>query len=183
MKRMTLGFIGLVLLTGVFIPSGAQEEETINASRLSGIRIGGTYIWSNDGPNGKEEAQVMINNEINSRYVTEFGWHFEKQFGVLDKGAAGVVSLLVLGGGFNQGKIIPSVTGLMGFRLKNGFEFGGGPNAILSRELSDRYTVKPGFAWATGYSARVGRLVLPLNAVAVQSASGLRLTILSGIIW
>ena len=79
--------------------------------------------------------------------------------------------------------MIPSASTLMGFRLKNGFEFGGGPNAILSMTRAGNFTVDPGFAWTTGYSVRVGKLVLPLNVIAVQCAAGVRATFLTGIIW
>jgi len=45
------------------------------------------------------------------------------------------------------------------------------------------YTVEPGFAWTTGYSVRVGKLVLPINVAVVQYAAGVRPTFLTGIIW
>jgi hypothetical protein len=210
MKLITLILVSAILLMGLAAPSAAADRvcpacAAVNVSKavyckscgkslerikdetrsrsLSGIRIGCTYIWSNHGPNGKEQDSVLVDNKIDPPFITQFGWQFERQFGIPAEGAAGVVSVVLLGGGFNQGKIIPSASALMGFRLKNGFEFGGGPNAILSMTEAGNYTVEPGFAWTTGYSVRVGKLVLPLNVAVVQYAAGVRPTFLTGIIW
>lgn len=44
----------------------------------------------------------------------------------------GVVELIPLIGGVEQGLFLPSLTFAVGLRTKNGFEFGAGPNISLA---------------------------------------------------
>ena len=159
------------------------KQESAKRSTLNGIRMGGTYVWSNHGPKGRAQRAVLTKEGIGRPFVTQFGWQFEKLFGNSEGRTAGVLSIVALAGGFNQGVIIPSLTGIMGVRLDNGLEFGGGPNVAGTKDTLGEFKAEPGFAWTVGYSFKVGKLVLPINGAVVQSPSGARFTLLSGFIW
>jgi hypothetical protein len=187
LKKLILLLLTLNLVSIQGRPLTAREINTANQGSklksMSGVRIGGTYILPNRGPNGKELQEVLDNAGMSSNFITQFGYQFEKRFGNQEGQATGVLALVLLGGGFNQGIVIPSLTGVVGFRLGNGFEFGGGPNVVMSKTGSGNLTIEPGFAWTVGYSPKVGRLRLPVSLATVQSESGLRLSTLVGIVW
>jgi hypothetical protein len=115
-------------------------------------------------------------------FISQFGWHFERMFTTGRSQNGAVTELLFLAGGMDQGTFIPSLSWLIGFRLANGFEVGGGPNLSLTKNTAGHLLLSPAFAWGTGYSFRVGKLVLPLNVALVQTRGSLRTTLLTGFV-
>jgi len=177
----------LLLISGnIFAQQPVTQSDDDKPRSLNGFRVGATYIFFNDGPNGIDEKDALKDQEIDTPLFAQIGWQFERQYASSSKGAMGVTELVVLLGGFNQGKIIPSISGLVGFRLENGFEFGGGPNISLSKKPDRKgggTRIAPGFVWASGFSTIVGNLYIPLNLAIVQTDSGIRLTILTGFVY
>lgn len=104
-------------------------------------------------------------------YITQVGWQFERQFFTRDGGTAMVTELVTLIGGLELNKPIPSVSWLVGFRTRDGIEFGIGPN------LSP---VGPALVLAAGVTVRMGIANVPFNVAVVPSRSGPRVTVMSG---
>jgi hypothetical protein len=126
---------------------------------LSGPRLGATF-----SPDGQARSQ--------------FGWHFEKQIEASHRGPWLVVETVLLAGGMEQRRLVPSGTLVFGVRLPNGFEFGLGPNVSINpRPL-------PGFSssvvLAAGRTFRINGVQLPLNVAYAFDKYGDRITVLTG---
>jgi hypothetical protein len=113
-----------------------------------------------------EERQLTVGPAI-----SQFGWQFEKQF---YNGAGGVTALnewVGLVGGLDQGVVIPSISWLVGFRTKEGAEFGLGPNVTPAGAS---------LVVSAGVTFRAGVLNVPVNFAVVPSQAGTRVTVLTG---
>jgi hypothetical protein len=124
--------------------------------RYGGPRIGLTYL-------GAGEANDRMNDvfdRIVNPFVTQFGWQFETRFFTLENGSSGLVELIPMIGGLEQGLFIPSITGIVGFRTNKGYELGLGP--ILSLGGA-------GVLLAAGTSFKAGKVVFPVNLAFVPS--------------
>ena len=74
-------------------------------------------------------------------------------------------------GGLEQGKFLPSLSGLLGIRGAKGFEFGVGPNVTpLGASL----------VLALGTSIKSNGVNFPINVAVVPSADGWRMSLLVG---
>ena len=82
-----------------------------------------------------------------------------------------MTEVVFLVGGLEQNQFLPSVTGLIGFRTPEGFEFGLGPNVT---------PISASIAFAAGMTFQTGTLNVPLNVAVVPSNAGVRLSVLSG---
>ncbi|MEJ7659823.1 MAG: hypothetical protein WKG07_09440 [Hymenobacter sp.] len=74
---------------------------------------------------GRTSAAVLTDGVLNrareqvkdlNRFLTQFGWQFESRLFQLPNGVSGLVELVPLVGGLEQGHFIPSVSGLLGLR-------------------------------------------------------------------
>ena len=117
------------------------------------------------------------------QFITQFGWQFEHQFLTGNTRNGAVSELIFMAGGMDQGAFIPSASWLIGFRLDNGFEFGGGPNISITKNIGGELKLSPAFAWGTGYSCKVGKIYFPLNVALLQTRGSLRTTVLTGFIF
>jgi hypothetical protein len=162
MKKKTIILTAVLLVLSVEAFSLELElEEKVQPLKLSGFRIGATYIL---GETGKLELQNAVNDSQVVPVISQFGWQFEWQYPSGVGGMAAVVEVVPLIGGLNLGTIIPSVTTVIGLRSGSGYELGGGPMVSLGR-IDDRPAFASGFVVAAGKSISFGKLYVPFNFV------------------
>ena len=132
---------------------------------LSGPRFGFTQL-------PPETIEKLKDRDITLRSpISQFGWQFERQFYAKENGVAAISEWVVLVGGLDQGVPIPSVSWLVGFRTKEGAEFGIGPNITPAGA---------GLAIAAGVTFRAGPFNVPVNFAVVPSRYGSRFSVLTG---
>ena len=157
----------IFLLTSISYSLFGQYDSTsiiIPPVVLRGPRIGITYLDAD-----KINESELI--ELNSNFITQFGWQFETDYFALDNGTAGVIEGVLLIGGLEQNKFLPSVNFLIGLRTPKGFELGFGPNISFSGAA---------FVIACGITMRTKYLNFPINFAMVPSQHGVRLSLLTG---
>ena len=135
---------------------------------LSGPRIGFTVLT--DGPlnRGRQEAGL---HDLNP-FLTQFGWQFETRLFRLPNGVSGLAEFVPLVGGLEQGKFIPSLSGILGIRGPKGFEFGLGPNVT---------PIGANIVLALGTSIRTSTGInFPLYLAVVPGNGGARISLLVG---
>ena len=89
---------------------------------LDGPRVGFTVLTAGPLNRGRQDLSDL------NPFLTQFGWQFETRLFRLPNGVSGLAEFVPLVGGLEQGKFIPSVSGILGIRGPKGFEFGLGPN-------------------------------------------------------
>lgn len=140
-------------------PMIVVKQSPIEAKlRYGGPRIGITYLSPGEST---DRMNDVFDRNINP-FITQFGWQFETRFFTLDNGASGLLELVPMIGGLEQGLFIPSITGLVGYRSKNGYEIGLGPTLSLGGA---------GILLAAGASLKSGRIVFPVNLAFVPSVT------------
>ena len=143
-------------------PDDAILDEPI---RLDGPRIGFTILSANVLDKARESIPDL------NPFLTQFGWQFESRLFRLPNGVSGLVELVPLVGGLEQGKFLPSVSGLLGMRGAKGFEFGIGPNLTpLGTNL----------VLAVGTSFRSNGINFPVNLAVVPGNGGTRISLMFG---
>ena len=143
-------------------PNDAILDEVIH---LDGPRLGFTLL-SQGVVNKAHDNGVDI-----TPFITQFGWQFENRLFRLPNGVSGLVELVPLVGGLEQGQFLPSVSGLLGVRGRKGFEFGMGPNVTpLGASL----------VLAMGTSIRSYGINFPINLAVVPGKDGTRVSLLFG---
>ena len=131
---------------------------------LIGPRIGVTIM-------GGEIAEELRKEHDAIPIVTQFGWQFEWRFFSVDDGPTGVVEIIPLIGGLEQGLFLPSLAVPMGIRFNSGFEIGTGPNVSLSGF---------GIVLGVGQTFQSGELYFPVNLALVPSKKGVRFSLVFG---
>jgi hypothetical protein len=124
--------------------------------RYGGPRIGITYL----GPGETNDKMNDIFDRNINPIITQFGWQFETRFFTLENGASGLIEFIPMVGGLEQGLFIPSITALVGYRSKKGYELGMGPTLSLGGV---------GVIFAAGASLKSGKVVFPLNLAFIPS--------------
>lgn len=143
-------------------PDDAIIDEPI---RLDGPRIGFTVLTAGVLDRAHEELPDL------NPFLTQFGWQFESRLFRMPSGVSGLVELVPLVGGLEQGKFIPSVSGLLGMRGAKGFEVGVGPNVTpLGANL----------VLAVGTSFRSNGINFPVNLAVVPGNGGARISLMFG---
>ena len=143
-------------------PDDAILDEPI---RLDGPRIGFTVLSASVLAKARESIPDL------SPFLTQFGWQFESRLFRLPNGVSGLVEFVPLVGGLEQGKFLPSVSGLLGMRGAKGFEFGVGPNLTpLGANL----------VLAMGTSFRSNGINFPVNLAVVPGNGGTRVSLMLG---
>ena len=143
-------------------PDDAILDEPI---RLDGPRIGFT-ILSASVLNKARESMPDLNP-----FLTQFGWQFESRLFRMPNGVSGLAEFVPLVGGLEQGKFLPSISGLLGIRGAKGFEFGVGPNLTpLGANL----------VLAMGTSFRSNGINFPINLAVVPGNGGTRVSLMLG---
>ena len=141
------------------VPSATTRME------LAGPRFGLTFL-SAGIVNKLAERDIDV-----GAVITQFGWQFEKQFLGAGEGTVPVTEFVILVGGLEQGLFLPSATWLVGLRSLKGTEFGIGPNVTPAGAA---------LAVAVGTTLRRESVNIPINVAIVPSASGVRVSVLTG---
>jgi hypothetical protein len=144
-------------------PTVPPVVQTVN---LSGPRFGYTSLSDGVVQKLKEDRQIEVGSMI-----SQFGWQFEKQFYNNGDGLTILNEWVGLLGGLEQSLAIPSLSWLVGFRTKEGAEFGLGPNLTPAGVA---------LAVAGGVTFRAGAVNIPLNVAVVPSKAGVRVSMLTG---
>lgn len=143
-------------------PNDALLGESIH---LDGPRLGFTVLSARVLNKARE-------NNINlSPIISQFGWQFETRLFRLANGVSGLLEVVPLVGGLEQGHFLPSVSGLLGVRGPKGFEFGVGPNMTL---------LGPSLVLAMGTSIQSNGINFPINVAVAPSSEGTRISLLVG---
>ena len=143
-------------------PNDAVLDEAI---QLDGPRVGVTFLSG-----GVRDKALDQGTDIGP-VITQFGWQFENRLFRLPNGVSGLVEFVPLVGGLEQGKFLPSLTGLLGIRGAKGFEFGVGPNVT---------PLGASVVLAVGSSIRSYGMNFPINLAVVPSRDGVRVSLLAG---
>ena len=133
--------------------------------QLDGPRIGVTML-SPGVLNKAREAGTDLNP-----FITQFGWQFENRLFRLSNGVSALVEFVPLVGGLDQGKFLPSLSGLLGIRGAKGFEFGVGPNVT---------PLGASVVLAMGTSIQSNGINFPINLAVVPGKDGVRVSLLLG---
>ena len=148
----------------VYVPVQVPlEQQTL---KLSGPRLGFTVLSQRYADNIRDEFDTDVNT-----FMTQFGWQFETRIFTLENGVSGLFEFVPLIGGLEQGKFLPSLSGLVGIRGAKGFEFGVGPNVSLSGA---------GIVLAVGTNFQSQGINFPVNFAVAPSKDGARFSLLFG---
>lgn len=148
---------------------GFLKELKFGENNLGGPRLGITSVIG-DGKLVYDLKQKNI-----GRFISQFGWHFEYQVQPEGERPSFVIQFTPLVAGVEYGTLIPSASLAMGIRLPSGFEFGMGPNAILTPSK-----VSTALVIAVGYVLDYGGVNIPLNVVLATNPDGNRLSFVFG---
>ena len=143
--------------------AGGVAPQRPSVVRLGGPRVGVTVVAGGLVDELREHDVAPV--------FTQFGWQFEQLFFAKGDGLVGVTEWVLLAGGLEQGKLIPSASWLVGLRSPRGVEFGVGPNASAAGLA---------LAIAGGATIRYGFLNIPVNLAVVPGRDGVRVSVLSG---
>ena len=150
--------VGPVVPGDVVLP----DEEV----HLDGPRVGFTVLTAGPLNRGRQDLSDL------NPFLTQFGWQFETRLFRLPNGVSGLAEFVPLVGGLEQGKFIPSVSGILGIRGPKGFEFGLGPNLT---------PIGASIVLAMGTSIRTdSSLNFPINLAVVPGNGGARISLLMG---
>ena len=140
---------------------------------LSGPRFGVTYVV------GAGEIPRSLRENDMERVLSQFGWHFERRVSPRGGGPHFVVEAVPMVAGVEYGQVIPSLTVAMGVRFPSGWEFGIGPNAILTG-TEDEDDLQTSLVTAVGYSFQYSGVSLPVNLALATNPEGSRISLVFG---
>ncbi len=162
--------LSLALLFGIttflFSQEATSTLQVHESLELSGPRIGISYLSNSFTNTIKDKADISLNP-----LMAQFGWQFEKRFFSTSSGATAISEWVLLIGGFEQEKFLPSLSWLIGMRSADGFEFAAGPNLALSGTS---------VVIVVGVTLQSGEINFPINLALATSKSGPRLSLLFG---
>jgi hypothetical protein len=144
-----------------------DEESAYDEIHLNGPRIGFTVLSANVLDKARENSYLRSL----SPFLTQFGWQFETRIFRMPNGTSGLLEVVPLIGGLEQGKFIPSLNALVGIRGPKGLEFGMGPNLT---------PMGVNVALAVGTSFRSNGVNFPVNFAVVPGNGGVRFSLLLG---
>ena len=136
---------------------------------LSGPRIGMTVVLDQD-----QLSQMRARGM--GPFMSQFGWHFERQVVPLGGGPQFIVESVPMVGGVEYGEFIPSITLAMGVRFPSGAEFGLGPSLSANPANGGSSSL----VIAAGRSFDYGGVSLPVNVVLSTNPHGQRLSVVLG---
>jgi hypothetical protein len=139
---------------------------------LSGPRVGFTFAVGRDATTGSS----MFGNGVGP-VISQFGWHLESQVVPLGNGPMLVTEVIPLVGGFEYGKVIPSITLAVGLRSRSGYEIGAGPSLT---PVNSRGRSGAGVVIAVGRTIDYGGVSLPFNLAVSMNPNGTRVSLLAG---
>lgn len=132
---------------------------------LAGPRFGVTFLSE-----GIVQKLAERNIDVSSQ-ISQFGWQFERQFFARGSNLTLVTEWIALLGGLDQSVALPSLSWLVGVRMRDGAEFGIGPNITPAGTA---------LVLATGITFRTEGLNIPVNVAIVPSKAGTRVSVMTG---
>jgi len=138
---------------------------------LAGPRLGAVYISASPASsflNGTLELDDLgelpedYNDIAKGALTSLYGWQFESRFADGYE-VTGIVEWIVLVGGMERGKFLPSVSSMVGARTASGLEFAVGPNLSLGGVA---------MVFGMGYNFKSGDLNIPVNIAFVPGRVG-----------
>jgi hypothetical protein len=163
MVRCAAAFLLVLPATTRAQYEGGYPEQTVD---LAGPRFGFTVLSGGITDKLKKDRNISV-----SPVITQFGWQLEKQFKTGTPDVSALTELVLLVGGMEQNVALPSLSWIVGARMKSGFEFGVGPNIT---------PLSTAIVYVAGVTHRVGTLNVPLNVSIVPSVDGVRASVLTG---
>ncbi len=149
--------------------TSATDEVTFSRRSLNGPRLGATYVL------GQNTLTQALRERRIGTLISQFGWHFEYQVIPEGDGPSFVIEAIPLFGGVEYGTLIPSGTLAMGVRFPSGWEFGMGPNVLITDKA-----IKSALVLAVGKSINYGGVSIPLNLVMATNPDGNRVSFVFG---
>tara|TARA_B100000902_G_scaffold344206_1_gene349433 strand:- start:5513 stop:6199 length:687 start_codon:yes stop_codon:yes gene_type:complete len=150
----------LILILSIIIGIGVNLNAQIQS--LAGPRLGFAFITKSPTSgfiNGElkigELGELPQNYEdiVNGGITSLYGWQFESRFAD-GQDVTGIVEWILLAGGMERGKFLPSISSMVGARTSNGLEFAMGPNLSLGGIA---------MVFGIGYNFVAGDLNMPVN--------------------
>jgi len=163
MKRKhinTLVFLMISILM-IYVKSLSAQIES-----MAGPRIGLTIIAPG------ETSDFLNEHDGNTAITTQYGWQWESRF-TSGTEFVGLVEWVLVVGGMEKGKFMPSVSSIVGFRNADGLELGMGPNLSFGGL---------GMVFGIGMNYKSGDLNLPVNIIVVppKEDSGFAISFMLG---
>ena len=146
-------------------PNAPDDTLLDEAVHLDGPRLGITVLTGGVIDKARESLPDL------NPFLTQFGWQFESRLFRLPNGTSAVAEFVPLIGGLEQGKFLPSISGILGVRGPKGFEFGLGPNVT---------PLGTSIVLAVGTSFRSNGINFPVNVAVVPGNGGVRISLLVG---
>ena len=172
MKKSMLTMITVCALSLIAVAQGGSAQESTfrppKPIKLSGPRAGLTYI-------GGDLGKYMRDNNI-SQYISQVGWQFETRYFETRDGLQGLIETVILLGGFETDQPVLSLSLLVGFRTRDGFEAGVGPSLSTAGEGTRS------FVFAVGHTYKNDNVYIPINFAIDPSAGAVKYTFLVGFI-
>ena len=148
MKKSMFLVISFCIIT-ITATAQLDTERASKPVKLAGPRAGLTYI-------GGDLGKLMRENNI-SQYISQVGWQFETRYFETRDGLQGLVETVVLLGGFETEQPVLSASLLVGFRTRDGFEAGLGPNISTAGDGTSSFVI------AVGHTYKNDNVYIPIN--------------------
>ncbi len=175
----TSSLIALLATTSICFanaPATGYEEEPdeiqLSHRKISGPRLGITYVAHNSTWEEKLDEKGIDN------FISQFGWHLEWMVKPQSGGPAFVTELMPFIGGVEYGTVIPNLSLVFGIRFPRGFEFGMGPQVVVT--LDKREPVSSSLVVGLGQTLDFSGVKIPLNLAMATNRSGQRLSFVFG---
>ena len=172
MKKSMLTMITVCALSLIAVAQGDLGQESMmrqaKSIKLAGPRAGLTYI-------GGEMGKYMRDNDI-FPYISQVGWQFETRYFETTDGLQGLIETVILLGGFETDQPVLSLSLLVGFRTRDGFEAGVGPNLSTAGDGTSSFVI------AVGHTYKNDDVYIPINFAFVPSSGAVKYTFLVGFI-
>ena len=144
-----------------------DKKSEAQIQSMAGPRIGATFLGA-----GGTADYLLDKTDGPSAFTTQYGWQWESRF-ASGSNITGLVEWVVVMGGMEHGKFLPSINSIVGFRNSEGIEMGMGPSLSLGGI---------GMVFAFGKTVKSGELNIPINLVVSppKDNSGLAISVLIG---
>jgi hypothetical protein len=165
LKLQAAAVLSLIISASAFSQVDSLDvPPTLTEVNLSGPRLGLAAAVSN----GK--FLETLRQKKMDRTLSQFGWQFEYKIVPDGGGPAFVVEVIPLVAGVEYGVLFPSVNVPLGVRFPNGFEFGLGPQLLVTGDRKEPVTTA--LVMATGKTFLYRGVGLPINLAVVKGSGG-----------
>ncbi len=168
---LSIIMLGSLNTTAQEYDPNSQSSKKAEPIHLSGPRVGLTYLHNFHPSETTRNNLGWSEDTPIPQTITQFGWHFEWNYFQTETGNQGLIQVLPLVGGFDQGLFLPSVSVLTGFRMNSGWEVGFGPTAGIT---------SIGFVYAMGYTFKSGEMNIPINLAITPTRESTRISLMIG---